>query len=108
MGTALAPNYANLFMDWFETKALNGSRLKPLMWKHFIGDVFCIWTHGKESFVEFTDYLNSIHPTIKFTYECSETSIDFLGTTVKLNDNRELITTLYNKPTDTHLYLEHS
>ena len=34
MGTSLAPNYANLFMDRFETKALEGYPLKPLTWKH--------------------------------------------------------------------------
>ena len=34
--------------------------------------------------------------------------INFLDTTVKFNEHRELITTLYNKPTDTHLYLEYS
>ena len=33
MGTSLAPNYANLFMDRFETKALDGYPLKPLTWK---------------------------------------------------------------------------
>ena len=57
---------------------------------------------------EFTNYLNSIHPTIKFTHEYSEEKIDFLDTTVKLNHQRGPITTLYNKPTDTYLYLEHS
>ena len=106
MGTALAPNYANLFMDRFETKALAGYPIKPLVWKRFIDDVFCIWTHGVEAFKEFTKYLNSIHPSIKFTYEFSEEKIDFLDTTVKLDENRRLITTLYNKPTDTHLYLD--
>ena len=108
MGTALAPNYANLFMDRFETKALKGYPLKPLVWKRFIDDIFCIWTHGKESLKDFIKYLNSIHPTIKFTHECSEDHIDFLDTTVKFNNDRELITTLYNKPTDTHLYLEYT
>ena len=33
MGTSLAPNYANLFMDKFETKALANYPLKPLIWK---------------------------------------------------------------------------
>ena len=31
MGTALAPNYANLFMDKFETKALDKYYLIPLI-----------------------------------------------------------------------------
>ena len=31
MGTSLAPNYANLFMDRFEIRALEGYHLKPLV-----------------------------------------------------------------------------
>ena len=108
MGTSLAPNYANLFMDRFETKALDGYPLKPLTWKRFIDDIFMIWTHGEDSLNKFIEYLNSLHETIKFTHEMSYTQIDFLDTTVKFGENRTLITTLYNKPTDTHLYLEHS
>ena len=46
IGTSVAPNYANLFMDRFETKALEGYHLKPLTWLRFIDDIFMIWTHG--------------------------------------------------------------
>ena len=53
-------------------------------------------------------YLNSIHPTIKFTHELSHSQIDFLDTTVKINDYRQLYTTLYEKLTDTHLYLHYT
>ena len=42
MDTALAPNYANLFMDRFEIKALTGYPLKPLAWKRFSDDIFMI------------------------------------------------------------------
>ena len=38
----------------------------------------------------------------------SYSQIDFLDPTVKFGPDRDLITTLYNKPTDTHLYLEYS
>ena len=107
-GTSLAPNYVNLFMDRFETTALAGFPQKPLTWKQFIDDIFLVWTHGEESLKNFIDYLNSLHETIKFTHEMSYTNIDFLDTTVKFGQNRELITTLFNKPTDTHLYLEYS
>ena len=108
MGTSLAPNYANLFMDRFETRALEGFHLKPLIWLRFIDDIFMIWTHGESSLSEFIHYMNSLHRTIKFTHVYSSTSINFLDTTVKFNGNRELITTLYNKPTDTHLYLHYT
>ena len=74
----------------------------------FIDDIFIIWTHGEEALVEFITYLNSLHPSIKFTHEYSHSSKNFLDTTIKFNSERELITTLYNKPTDTHLYLHYT
>ena len=104
MGTALAPNYTNLFMDRFETKALSNYPLQPLIWKRFIDDIFLIWTHGEDSLKEFVNYLNNLHPTIKFTSETSTESTNFLNTTVKLDNQRNLITTLYNKPTDTSVF----
>ena len=73
MGTAAAPNYANLFMDRFETKALANWPLKFLIWLRFIDDIFMIWTHGEDNLNKFISYLNEIHPTIKFTYDSSPT-----------------------------------
>ena len=67
METSLAPNYANLFMDRFETRALDGYPLKPLVWKRFIDDIFMVWTHGEESLNHFIEYLNSLHESIKFS-----------------------------------------
>ena len=67
MGTAAA-SYANLFMDRFKPKALDNWPLKPLLWLRFIDDIFMIWTHGVDQLKEFIEYLNGIHPTIKFTY----------------------------------------
>ena len=108
MGTALAPNYANLFTDRFETKAFNNYPMKPLMWQRFIDDIFLIWTHGEDSLKEFVNCLNSLNPTIKFTSETKTKSVNFLDTTVKLDQERNIINTLYNKPTDTHLFLHHT
>ena len=108
MGTGVAPNYANLFMDRFETKALDGWDKKPLLWLRFIDDIFMIWTHGLDELQNFIKYLNEIRPKIKFTHEQSEQSIDFLDTTVKIDSDRQLYTTLFEKPTDTHLYLHHT
>ena len=47
METLLAPNYANLFMDKFETKALANYHLKPISLKILINDIFIVWTHGQ-------------------------------------------------------------
>ena len=48
MGTAPAPNYANLFTDRFETKALENWLVKPLLRIRFIDDIFCLWQHGSD------------------------------------------------------------
>ena len=83
MGTGVAPNYANLFMDRFEANALNNWPDKPLVWLRIIDDIFLVWTHGENKLLEFIHYLNSIHPTIKFTQEYTPHRINFLDTMVK-------------------------
>ncbi len=50
-------------------------------------------------------HLNTSHPTLKFTFEASETAVSFLDTMIQLDQNRLLYTTLYNKPSDSHSYL---
>ena len=101
MGIAVAPNYANLFMDRFETRALSNCPNKPLLWLRFIDDIFMIWTHGRDELQRFINYLNNIHPKIKFTSDISDTHVNFLDTTVRIDSDRFIYTTLYEKPTDT-------
>ena len=108
MGTALAPNYASLFMDRFKTEALKNWDRQPLIWLRFIDDIFMIWNYGEQELKKFLEYLNNIHDKIKFTHEFRKESINFLDTTVKIDTTRELYTTLYEKPTDTHLYLHYT
>ena len=64
-----------------------------------------IWNHGEEESNKFLNYLNNIYDKIKFTHEFNKNAINFLDTTVKIDTTRELYPTLYEKPTDTHLYL---
>ena len=47
---------------------------------------------------------NNFNPNIKFTYEFSEASVNFLDLNVKFSDGK-LQTSLYVKPTDRHQYL---
>ncbi|XP_078374399.1 uncharacterized protein LOC144657936 [Oculina patagonica] len=107
MGTRMAPSYANLFMGKFEQNAIDNTVNKPLVWWRFIDDVFMIWTHGEELLKNFISYLNSIHPSIKFTHEYSISShqaLPFLDVQVHLSNNH-IQTDLHTKPTDKHQYL---
>ena len=107
MGTRMAPSYANLFMGKFEQQAIDNSLLKPFIWWSFIDDIFMIWTHGEEHLKTFISFLNSIHPSIKFTHEYSNSlhqTLPFLDVQVPLINN-QIQTDLHTKPTDKHQYL---
>ena len=81
-GTALwtkfAPPYAILFMGYLEDKFLTSFVEKPLVWWRYVDDIFMIWQHGEKKLKEFLKILNSCHPTIKFTTECSLDKVNFL------------------------------
>ena len=76
---------------------------KPFLYLRYIDDVLAVWTHRNEKLESFIAYLNSIHPTIKFTSELSTTSIPFLDVKL-LIENGKIETDLHCKPTDKHQY----
>ena len=107
MGTRLAPSYANTFMGWFEDVFVYTHDPSPLVWKRFIDDIFIIWTHGLESLRAFFQYLNNCLPSIKFEMDQSTSHIHFLDVTVSIDDQHNIQTDLYTKPTDSHNYLNY-
>ena len=107
IGTKFAPPYAILTLDKFERKALEEAVLKPLFWWRYIDDIIFGWVHGEEKLREFIDYLNSLHPTIKFTANWSRKSIEFLDVMLTIVGPR-IKTDLFVKETDTHQYLHFS
>ena len=64
-----------------------------------------IWQYEEESLKEFLTYLNSIHPSIKFTFKYSHDSIEFLDVQVS-KEGKGIRTDLFVKETDTHQYLQ--
>ena len=114
MGTPMAPNYANLFMDNFEKNLLRDysqkTGLSPLVWFRFIDDIFFIWTGNKDSldhFISFTqNYSKSknMKSKIKFEIHLSTNEIYFLVVRISLKYGK-LRTTLFTKPTDSQFIL---
>ena len=98
MGTKMAPAYANLFMAQLEEKLLENYSTKPILWKRYIDDVLCLWPGSPNDLKIFIDYLNRAHPTIKFTYECSNASVDFLDLTIYKGDRYKTTHHLDIKP----------
>lgn len=105
MGTKVAPTVANLVMGKFEKDHVYTYHLQPRFWGRFIDDICALWTHGRTELDRFVAHLNTCHPTIKFTVAISDVANHFLDTTVLLDDNGIISTTVYTKPTDAHMYL---
>nr|XP_039273918.1 uncharacterized protein LOC120347871 [Styela clava] len=104
MGTKMAPKYANTFMANLESRMLQTAKIKPLYYFRYIDDCFLIWTHGETELKDFLNHANSIHPTIKFTFDYSTENIAFLDIKVHIIDNK-LETEIFTKETDSHQYL---
>jgi len=117
MGTPMAPNYANLFMDKFEREMLCDFEkqygFRPFVWYRYIDDIFFVWTAGEESLTCFIQFVQNystaqnMESTMKFEVNISSLMVNFLDVKVYLR-NGYLQTTLFTKPTDAHIYLNAS
>lgn len=136
IGTRVAPTYANIFMGYLEEKLLRewkGTAVE--MWRRYIDDVITIWKGSEEELIEFLTFINMYHSTIKFTAEYRTRvhrvtvkwiegtglqvnrsdlgehrprSIDFLDTTIWINEDGKFETDLFVKSTDRVTYLKPS
>jgi len=75
-------------------------------WKRYIDDILLIWTGTEEELKAFLEFLNSLHPTIKFThdYDFTTKSVNFLDTKITIKDGN-ISTDLFQKETHSDQYL---
>jgi len=59
MGSKMAIAYANIFMAKKEQAILRQNKKKPLAWKRFIDDVFCLRDSNKEDIEIFIEKANA-------------------------------------------------
>ena len=92
MGTPMAVNFANLFMDNFERDMLNSYEAehgkRPSVWLRFIDNIFFVWEgdeHSLSHFIKYCDrYSQSVNmkSSIRFTSYCHQNEVNFLDMTV--------------------------
>jgi hypothetical protein len=103
MGTPCATSIASLKVGREEIRFLEDRVHRklpiPYLYLRFLDDIFLIWLHNRESLVDFFSELNLINPNLKFTFEISDKSVNYLDVTV-FKDNDTLQTEIYRKPTD--------
>ena len=69
MGSPLTPVLANIFMGFYESKWLNEYNLnKPKFYLRYVDDILAAFEKEQDS-LNFSNFLNSKHPNIKFTQE---------------------------------------
>ena len=78
--------------------------LFPPDWSRFRDDCFSIWFESVPSLLKFTDWLNPLSNSIKFTVKYSEVQLEVLDTLLFIV-NRHIESKVYFKPTDGHMYL---
>jgi predicted GIY-YIG superfamily endonuclease/uncharacterized protein (UPF0335 family) len=105
MGSSLSPVIANIYMEWFESQAIDKALIKPKLWLRYVDDTFIIWNGNDNDLQAFLDHMNNLAPTIKFTMEKEENNkLPFLD--VMVQKHRDTIqTSVYRKPTHTGQYL---
>ena len=104
MGARNACSYVNLTMGEIDLNAKFSGPIKPSLWWRYRDDVFDLWQQGLPALHQFTDFINSLYPTIKFELVFSERELHVLDLTLYLVDGF-IRTDVYSKPTDSHLYL---
>ena len=108
MGSPLGPTLANLFLAYYEEKWLNDCpvQFKPQYYRRYVDDVFLMF-ENRSQVLKFFRYMNSRHPSIKFTVEEEENgSLSFLDIKITRNGNK-LATSIHRKKTFSGVYLNY-
>ena len=108
MGNIMAPSYSGIFMGELEKKLIEPGADKIKLWVHYIDDIFVVWQGPQTDFEHLVQQCNKLHPTIKFTSECSATEINFLDMTIYFQTKHTLDIKTYTKPTNTQAYVHAS
>ena len=98
---------ANIFMCHLEKKAMASYRgLLPLFYKRYVDDTMLIFSE-RDEMLEFHTWLNSQHPSIKFTMEEEvDNQLPFLDVLITRLALDNITTSIYWKPTFSGLYMK--
>ena len=113
MGTKMAPTYATLVLGYLEhilyEQLLNSYEQEFASyvrqnWKHFLDDCFIIWNSDIPVEIFHTE-LNSLNDHIRFTINRGKIEMPFLDVLIRISTNNNIITDIFSKDIDTHMYL---
>jgi hypothetical protein len=109
-GTAMGPknscSYADIVAEEIDKQVLKSQSIYPELkcWYRFRDDTIVLWRGTVERLQAFFQDLNTFDAHLQFTMEIGGQSLHFLDLLITIVDNK-LVTSVYSKPTDAHLYL---
>ena len=113
MGTKVAPIYATLVLSYLEEQLYlrlerdfnhQFSQYIEENFKRFLDDCFILFTKSDNELEKLYQYLNNLHPSLKFTMDSNTNQLPFLDTMV-ISNGCKIQTDIYYKPTDSKQYL---
>jgi hypothetical protein len=108
MGQKCSPELCDIMFHSLENKFISLSD-KIFKWYRYRDDILLFWIGDEHELNDFISRINSMHPTLKFTYDWSKTEINFLDLTiykdVRFTNTQVLDIKCFSKPCDTFQYL---
>lgn len=109
MGSNFAPSYANLYVGYLEQQCIFNENTNPffqniIRYYRYLDDVLYLFKGTQAQLAEFTTYLNTMSPDLKFSVELNSKCIHFLDMWIKIEEGK-LLTSLYRKETDRNILL---
>ena len=102
MGSRVAPPIAITFMHTIESLILSSPGDQPVLYLRYIDDILGVWTHGADALDKYHQFMNSFHPSLKFSLERTDSSqnssVPFLDTLITVTPSGQYSTELYFKP----------
>ena len=108
IGSKLEPNYALFFVGHIEEQIFQQCPgTKPDLYTRYIDDIVGEASCSKNELDNFTNFVNSFHPSLKFTWAISKDQLPFLDLYIEPT-SQWVATTIRYKETDSHSYLTYS
>ena len=112
IGTRAAPTFCGIFMGELEERILSlweslQAECDPEDWWRFIDDILFWWVGTPGDLLIFINFVNSVHPNIKFTceFDFQSRSVVFLDLVICVDDDGYIQTDLHTKPNSKNPYL---
>ena len=109
MGTPPAPSFASLYYGIYELNLLSEFNDSLLYLKRYIDDQFGIWIHHPDPVIDLNRWnafktKQGSYCSLKWVFTPLSQHVNFLDLTIHL-DGPQLYTTLYEKPSNLHLFI---